>query len=268
MGLVRGEDVILSAYTSVEGGFGYVPFGCARSVTFDISTDFIETSVTESGNFKTFLPSGKQYSGNIEGLVFLDKAAVAEVRATAIINYSNIDTDLFPNSFSSANIDVQTASPINICNIPFQSFASLSDYINAIKDDINASGTGYTAEFSEGNSFRIIAPVGSGNTLNTINTFSLFNINTTSYTYSSPLTGGVTSYNPSKISMGWLYDKIISGEIIQLKYYETDDDNHYLQKECNVYIESINETASFDNMATFTANFKGNGAPTITYGEI
>ena len=73
MGLVRGEDVILSAISSAPGGSAYYPFGCARSVTFDISTDFIETSVTESGAFKTFIPSGKQYSGNIEGLVFLDK---------------------------------------------------------------------------------------------------------------------------------------------------------------------------------------------------
>jgi hypothetical protein len=65
-----------------------------------------------------------------------------------------------------------------------------------------------------------------------------------------------------------MYEKIISGEKIFLKYYETDDDNHFLQKLCEVYIESINETASFDNMVTFTATFKGNGGPTITYGEI
>jgi hypothetical protein len=67
MGLVRGEDVILSTAQLNGVETVLVPFGCARSVTFDISTDFIETSVTESGAFKTFIPSGKQFSGNIEG---------------------------------------------------------------------------------------------------------------------------------------------------------------------------------------------------------
>ena len=85
MGLVRGEDVILSVqqFNGVENV--YVPFGCARSVSFDISTDFIETSGVDSGNFKTFTPSGKQYTGNIEGLVFLDKPSTAEVNATATV---------------------------------------------------------------------------------------------------------------------------------------------------------------------------------------
>jgi hypothetical protein len=58
------------------------------------------------------------------------------------------------------------------------------------------------------------------------------------------------------------------GDPFQIQYYETDDNNNYLYKVCIVYIESINETASFDNIATFTASFKGNGVPNISYGEI
>ena len=98
MGLVRGEDVILSIlkYQDYVGQV-YVPIACARSVTFDISTDFIETSVTDSGAFKTFLPSGKQFSGSIDGLVFLDKPVVTETRATTTLDLTDIaDSGEFP----------------------------------------------------------------------------------------------------------------------------------------------------------------------------
>lgn len=75
--------------------------------------------------------------------------------------------------------------------------------------------------------------------------------------------------NSIKYTMGGLYDILINGTIINLKYYETDQGGaHFLQKDCQVYIESINETASFDNIVTYTATFRGIGAPTITYGDV
>jgi hypothetical protein len=270
MGLVRGEDVILSAYTAAPGGQAYYPFGCARSVTFDISTDFIETSVTDSGAFKTFIPSGKQYSGNIEGLVFLDKPAVAETRATTTLDLTEIaDSGVFPSSGNLfASIVVNGYATLYTTSTG--TFATFSDFINNLNDGINAGGSGYAfTSVISGNSLIITAYSGLGASINgtqsqcnyTISPNPLVHINST-------FSGGVTGYYPSKIHMGWLYDKIISGERIQIKYYEVDDDNHYLQKECFVYIEAINETSSFDNMVTFTASFKGDGTPTITYGEI
>lgn len=75
--------------------------------------------------------------------------------------------------------------------------------------------------------------------------------------------------NSIKYTMGGIYDLLINGTLVTVKYYETDKEGtHYLQKECQVYIESINETASFDNIATYTATFRGHGAPTITYGDV
>jgi len=269
MGLVRGEDVILSAINIVDGVPTLTPLACARSVTFDISTDFIETSVIESGAFKTFLPSGKQFSGNIEGLVFLDKFAGSEVRATVVFDYTDLTSPgLFPNVDSSAYIDVIFGATIPICAIGSTSYSTLSDYINAIITAINSSGTGYTAASGAGNTVIISAAPGLGDTINGADcTFDLY-VDSINFPYSISFAGGSNGYTPDKLGIGWMYDKIISGERIELRYYETDDDNHFLQKECNVYIESINETASFDNMVTFTAQFKGNGAPTITYGEI
>jgi len=73
----------------------------------------------------------------------------------------------------------------------------------------------------------------------------------------------------TKINMGAMYSYIQNGTLLTLKYYEEDVEGlQYLQKECQVYINSINETASFDNMTTFTANFTGVGEPIITYGDV
>lgn len=273
MGLVRGEDVILSI-PQYQPGIGdvYIPIGCARSVTFDISTDFIETSVIESGAFKTFIPSGKQYSGNIEGLVYLDTPASSETRATTTIDLSNIeDSGIFPTSGNLYAL-IRAFEPTGWVNLFFTStgtFANFSAFITYMNNGINAGSSGYTSVISGGNSLTITARPGLGDDINgnacecnwAIGGFYQLPID-------SYFSGGVNGYNLSKINLGWLYDKIISGERIQLKYYETDDDNHFLYKICYVYIESINETSSFDNMSTFTAQFKGDGAPNIYYGEI
>lgn len=279
MGLVRGEDVILSILESQEGvGDVYVPIGCARSVTFDISSDFIETSVTESGAFKTFIPSGKQYSGNIEGLVFLDKPKTSETRATQTYGYATWMTDEFPNDGSSGiiTIDDPDFGVIELCNIsgPFLTYEA---FVDAIVADFNTNTYGYqAAKVVSGISILTVftARPNLGSTINGLTL--IFDYNWDGFVPSlppqsynpNPFSGGIDPYFPSKISSGFLYSKIISGEQFQIKYYESDDDNHFLYKVCQVYIESINETASFDNMVTFSAQFKGNGAPNIFYGEI
>ena len=271
MGLVRGEDVILSALINQEGTDVPVPFGCARSVTFDISTDFIETSGINSGNFKTFLPSGKQYSGNIEGLVFLDKAASAETRATSTLDLSDIeDSGVFPTSGNLFALirAFEGTGWVNLFLTTTGTFANFATFLAYMNNGINAGSTGYTSTIS-GNALIITARPGLGNNMNGNACQCSWSLTSTPQTdITNYFLGGINGYNPPKISLGWMYEKIINGEKIFLKYYETDDDNHYLQKLCEVYIESINETASFDNMTTFSATFKGNGGPTITYGEI
>ena len=146
MGLVYGQDVILS--TDI-GDHVDRPIGCARSCTFDISRDTIETSTTGSGQFRTYIGGPLSFSGTIEGLTFID-------------------------------------------------------------DELG-----------------------------------------------------------STFDLGRMYSAIQSNDLFYIKYYEKDVENtYYLQKECTVIIESISETASFDNVVTFTVNFKGTGTPTITYGTI
>jgi hypothetical protein len=236
-----------------------------------MSTDFIETSVTESGAFKTFLPSGKQYSGNIEGLVFLDKPVILETRATTTSDLTAIATSgIFPTSGNLFCL-IRAFEPSGWVNLFFTTtgtFANFATFLAYMNNGINAGSTGYTSTIS-GNALIITARPGLGNNMNGNACQCSWSLTSTPQTdITNYFLGGINGYNPPKISLGWMYEKIINGEKIFLKYYETDDDNHYLQKLCEVYIESINETASFDNMTTFSATFKGNGGPTITYGEI
>ena len=147
MGKVVGTDAILY----MKYGTTYYPIGCARSINFELTTEFIETSVTGSGTFRTYIPSAKTFSGTLEGVTFL-------------------------------------AGP----------------------DGPNIAG---------------------------------------------------------KFSMGNLYDVV--GALLQVRFYEEDtSDEHFLQKDCYIYIESISEASSFDNITTFSLTFKGTGAPVITYGDI
>jgi uncharacterized protein (TIGR02145 family) len=146
MSKVNGKDAILYKYN--ETTLDWVPFGCARSITLDISREMVETSITGNGVFKTYVPGAGSVSGTIEGLVFI-----------------SLDS-------------------------------------------------------------------------------------------------------PTLITMKEVYDLIINGTTFNIKYYERDFTfQTYLQKELTVLLESLNETASFDNMVTFSANFRGVGAPIVKMGN-
>lgn len=147
MGLVNGKDVLIKFFDATVDDF--VVIGCGRSVTFDISREMVETSITGGGTFKTWVPGAAEIGGTIEGLVFLQ----------------DIITD--------------------------------------------------------------------------------------------------------KLDMGRLYDLIYDGTQVSISYYETDQAGvYYLQKDLNGYITSITETASFDNITTFSVSFKGTSSPNISYGEV
>lgn len=147
---VRGIDVVLTIKTPDSAD--YIPIACARSITFNINREFIETTSYGAGYFKSYVPSVMSMTANVEGLVLLGK-------------------------------------------------------------DIDAT------------------------------------------------------YN-----MGKLYDLLINitgGNHFNLRFYEVDDtDTLFLQKEVKAYLSAITETASFDNITTFTADFIIDGPVEITYGEI
>lgn len=70
MSLVRGENFILFV---LDGG-QYKPLACSRSAHQTITTEMLETSVTGSGNFKTFEPTFHSSDVGMEGIIALNES--------------------------------------------------------------------------------------------------------------------------------------------------------------------------------------------------
>jgi len=68
MSLVAGENYIFYIY---DGGT-WKQYVCARSGNMSINTETIETTVTGSGNYKTFKPTVHSYSAQIDGVISLN----------------------------------------------------------------------------------------------------------------------------------------------------------------------------------------------------
>ncbi len=52
----------------------WVPFACARSCSFVVETDSIETSITGAGKNRTFIPRSNSFTGALDGVTQLEKA--------------------------------------------------------------------------------------------------------------------------------------------------------------------------------------------------
>lgn len=48
-------------------------YACGTSVTLDLTTDFVETSVSGQGNFATYMPSKDSFTGTLEGITSLEE---------------------------------------------------------------------------------------------------------------------------------------------------------------------------------------------------
>jgi len=64
---VQGKNVIVS----IDVAGTPTPYVCARSASISISTDFIETSVSGTGLFATFLPTKHSFTISMDGVVSL-----------------------------------------------------------------------------------------------------------------------------------------------------------------------------------------------------
>lgn len=80
MSLVKGENFVL---WFLDGGF-YKPGACARSGNISVNTDTLETTVTGSGNWKTFEAAVHSFTVSLEGLQALNVAnnlSIADLQA-------------------------------------------------------------------------------------------------------------------------------------------------------------------------------------------
>ena len=80
MSLVAGEDFVFFIYT----GGTWKEYVCARSGNMSISTDTIETTVTGSGNYKTYEATVHGFTAQIDGVVSLNVSgslSIADLQA-------------------------------------------------------------------------------------------------------------------------------------------------------------------------------------------
>ena len=80
MSLVAGSNYIIYIY---DGG-QWKPFCCARDGSMSIDTDTIETTVTGSGNYRTFEATVHSFTASLSGVVSLnvaDQLTIADLQA-------------------------------------------------------------------------------------------------------------------------------------------------------------------------------------------
>lgn len=70
MSLVKGDNFVLRIF---DGGTWKL-YVCGRSISMSIETETIETTVTGSGNYKTFEPTIHSFTGSADGLISLNEA--------------------------------------------------------------------------------------------------------------------------------------------------------------------------------------------------
>lgn len=69
---VRGKNIAVFIY---DGGFWKL-YACGRACTLNRITDFVETSVSGSGKFKTFEPTANSFTGEITGVMHINKSGM------------------------------------------------------------------------------------------------------------------------------------------------------------------------------------------------
>ena len=69
MAKVFGDNAVLFFYDSGS----WKLYACDRSITLDVTTEVIETSVSGSGNWATFLPTKNSWTGSMDGVVSLNE---------------------------------------------------------------------------------------------------------------------------------------------------------------------------------------------------
>lgn len=67
MSLVRGENFIFYIFST-----SWKAYVCARSGNMSIDTETVETTVTGSGNYKSFEPTVHSFTASIEGIISLN----------------------------------------------------------------------------------------------------------------------------------------------------------------------------------------------------
>jgi type II secretory pathway pseudopilin PulG len=73
-GIVRGEQVLLKFFNGTD----YLPFACARTITYNLVQKLIPKSTIGSGDFEEFEVSSLSWNFTLEGVMYLQKPSFVD----------------------------------------------------------------------------------------------------------------------------------------------------------------------------------------------
>lgn len=78
--IVLGKDCVFESFESGQ----WITYACGRTITLNVQTEFIETSVSGSGKWRTSEPTANSWTGEADGVVNLEPVSMlslADLRA-------------------------------------------------------------------------------------------------------------------------------------------------------------------------------------------
>lgn len=143
---VRGINVLVL----ISDGVDYKPWVCARSVTLNVTTDFIETSGPGDGVFATFLPTKNSFTGSMDGIVSINtpgKFSLPELRAKQyaqtplLMRFQRTDDggNLYTEQaffYIASSSDTGSFDDMNTFSIGLQGTGAITPF-SLIKEDMN-----------------------------------------------------------------------------------------------------------------------------------
>lgn len=139
---VTGENVILFEYVSEE----WRPYACARSVSINFVTELLETSVSGSGSWATYLPTKNSWTASMEGVVHLEesgKLSIGDLR-TKQFNQTRIQIK-FERTDEAGNIYAESGYAFITNSSDTGSFNDMDTFA------VDMQGTGAIAQIFDSN---------------------------------------------------------------------------------------------------------------------
>jgi len=132
---VRGKNVVLLAFDTADGTWkGYA---CASSLTLTKVTDSIETSVSGTGKWATFLPTKNSFSGSCDGVVSFNEAGKLTIKELSAIQMAQ---KLLLLKFQYTDDEGSVYSEEGACFITSSSYVGNIDSMAVFTIDFKGSG--------------------------------------------------------------------------------------------------------------------------------
>ncbi len=180
--LVKGEDYTIYIF---DGGL-WKRYACGRSGNLSVETSTIETTVTGSGDYRTFLPEVHSFTGSIDGIISLAQAGwmtLPELRALELqktkllmrFTRININGDVYTDEayfYITNTTDTGSFDGIATFSIALQGTGAITQIFTPPPPNLGEvyryPAMGSTAPVAPGTTFIIVPGLGNKNILEVV----------------------------------------------------------------------------------------------------